>query len=458
MTSSTPADTIVACATAPGRGGVGIVRVSGPLVPAIARQLLGKLPVPRHAAYRSFRAAGGDTIDSGIALYFSAPNSFTGEDVLELQGHGGAVVMDMLQRRITELGARLARPGEFSERAFLNGKIDLAQAEAIADLIDSTTEQAAHAATRSLQGEFSARINLLLEQLIELRMYVEAAIDFPEEEVDFLADDHVGSRLQAIMVELAAVLSSARQGSLLREGINVVIAGRPNVGKSSLLNRLAGRDTAIVTNIPGTTRDVLREHIHIDGLPLHIIDTAGLRDSHDQIEQEGIRRTWQQITAADRVLLIIDDNAGLGADEQIIIEQLPKQIPLTIIHNKIDLSRHEPLLVSEVSPAAKGEVSHLWLSAKTGVGLDILRTHLKASSGYQQTDTGTFTARRRHLDALLRAQQNLYSGTRQLQEQRAGELLAEELRQAQDALSEITGVFGADDLLGRIFAGFCIGK
>ncbi len=458
MDSSAPADTIVACATAPGRGGVGIVRVSGALAPAIARQLLGNLPPPRYAAYRSFRAADDAIIDSGIALYFPTPNSFTGEDVLELQGHGGAVVMDMLQRRIIELGARPARPGEFSERAFLNGKIDLAQAEAIADLIDSTTEQAAHAATRSLQGEFSARINALIEQLIELRMHVEAAIDFPEEEIDFLADEHISIRLQAVTAELAEVLSSARQGSLLREGINVVIAGRPNVGKSSLLNRLAGRDTAIVTNIPGTTRDVLREHIHIDGLPLHIVDTAGLRASEDQIEQEGMRRTWQQITGADRVLLIIDDCAGLDADEQAIIEQLPEGVPLTVVHNKIDLSRREPLLVNEVSPRAKDEISHLWLSAKTGAGMNILRTHLKDSSGYQQTDAGIFTARRRHLDALQRARQNLHSGARRLQEQRAGELLAEELRQAQNALSEITGAFGADDLLGRIFAGFCIGK
>ncbi|MEO5574356.1 MAG: tRNA uridine-5-carboxymethylaminomethyl(34) synthesis GTPase MnmE [Gammaproteobacteria bacterium] len=456
MDSSAPADTIVACATAPGRGGVGIVRVSGPLAPALAQQLLGKLPSPRYAAYRSFRAADGATIDSGIALYFPAPHSFTGEDVLELQGHGGAVVMDMLQRRTIELGARLARPGEFSERAFLNGKIDLAQAEAIADLIDSTTEQAAHAATRSLQGEFSARVNVLIEQLIDLRMYVEAAIDFPEEEVDFLAGEHISSRMQAVMAELTAVLNSARQGSLLREGINVVIVGRPNVGKSSLLNRLAGRDTAIVTNIPGTTRDVLREHIHIDGLPLHIIDTAGLRDSHDQIEQEGMRRTWQQISGADCVLLIMDDTASLGADEQAIIVQLPKQIPLTIIHNKIDLSRHEPQLIKN---NAHGEATHLWLSAKTGAGLDILRTHLKDASGYHQTtDAGTFTARRRHLDALGRAQNNLQNGIRQLQERCASELLAEDLRQAQNALSEITGVFGADDLLGRIFAGFCIGK
>jgi tRNA modification GTPase len=465
-------DTIVALATPPGRGGVGIVRLSGPLVTKIAIKLLGKLPAPRYATYLPFLDANGETIDSGIALYFQAPNSFTGEDVVELHGHGGAVVMDMLQRRIIELGARPARPGEFSERAFLNDKIDLAQAEAIADLIDSSTEQAVRAATRSLQGEFSAHINALIEQLAQLRMYVEAAIDFPEEEVDFLADDRIAARLQSITAGLETILTSARQGSLLREGISVVIAGCPNAGKSSLLNSLAGYDTAIVTDIAGTTRDVLREHIHIDGLPLHIIDTAGLRESRDQIEQEGMRRAWEEIARADLILLVIDNRAGLTMGEQAIIAQLPKDVPLTIVHNKIDLSLRDPQIINNsvqamdpipskspfVTKEGIGAAAEIWLSAKTGAGIDLLRTHLKDSIGYQQVDAGTFTARRRHLDALERARQSLQSGARQLHEQRAGELLAEDLREAQNALSEITGAFGADDLLGRIFAGFCIGK
>ena len=442
-------DTIVALASPPGRGGVGVVRISGSLVIHIAAEVLGRLPAPRYAEYLPFRDAAGVILDKGIALYFPAPHSFTGEDVLELQGHGGPVLLDMLQQRIIDLGARPARAGEFSERAFLNNKLDLAQAEAIADLIESNTEQAARAAQRSLQGEFSALINNLIEQLIQLRTFVESALDFPEEEIDFLSDTRIGTQLQSISKELAAVLHSTRQGTLLREGMRIVIAGQPNAGKSSLLNRLAGHDAAIVTAIPGTTRDVLREHIHIDGLPLHIIDTAGLRESEDQIEQEGVRRARAEIAQADRVLLVVDDSAGITETERAIIEQLPDKIPLTVIRNKIDLSGRESMI---------GNDGAIRLSAKTGAGVELLRQHLKDSMGYQETGEGLFSARRRHLDALLRAQKNLEKGQLELQETRAGELLAEELRQAQNALSEITGAFTNEDLLGRIFSSFCIGK
>lgn len=445
-------DTIVALATPPGRGGVAIVRVSGPAVAAIARRLLGRVPTPRYAHYLPVYDAEGEIIDQGIALYFPAPRSFTGEDVLEFQGHGGPLLMDMLQKRIIALGARPARPGEFSERAFLNNKLDLAQAEAIADLIESGTEQAARAAQRSLRGEFSTRINDLVEQLVQLRLYVESTIDFPEEEVDLLSGTGVSERLQNILEALNAVLAGARQGSLLREGARVVIAGRPNVGKSSLLNRMAGRDAAIVTDIPGTTRDVLRETIQIDGLPLHIFDTAGLRESAEPIEQEGLRRAWNELAHADRALLVVDDCVGLGEADRAIIKRLPGALAFTVVRNKIDLS----LGAARIEEAATGTT--VWLSAKTGVGLDLLRRHLKDSLGYRQVGEGAFSARRRHLDALQRAHQFLQDGRRQLQEQCAGELLAEDLRVAQNALSEITGAFTTEDLLGRIFASFCIGK
>ncbi|MEW6353456.1 MAG: tRNA uridine-5-carboxymethylaminomethyl(34) synthesis GTPase MnmE [Pseudomonadota bacterium] len=446
-------DTIAAVATPPGRGGVGMVRISGLLTPAIAEQILGKLPAPRRAHYAQFRAAHGALIDSGIALYFPAPHSFTGEHVLELHGHGGPLVLDMLLRRAVELGARLARPGEFSERAFLNGKIDLAQAEAIADLIDSHSEQAARAAMRSLQGEFSARVNGLVEQLTRLRVYVEAAIDFPEEEIDFLADAQIAARLQSVREEFDALLRAAQQGSLLREGVSVVIAGLPNAGKSSLLNSLAGRDAAIVTAIPGTTRDVLREYIHIDGLPLHVIDTAGLRESRDPIEQEGVRRARAEIARADRVLFVTEHGAELDAQERALIEQLPPRAALTVVHNKIDL-RGEAPRVQEAAPAR----AEIWLSAKSGAGVELLRAHLKSGSGYQDNAEGVFSARRRHLDALQRARAALDNGARQLRERRAGELLAEELRVAQSALGEITGAVSSEDLLGKIFSSFCIGK
>lgn len=454
-------DTIAALATPPGRGGVGIVRVSGPLVTTIAQQMLSRLPIPRHADYLPFHDATGAPIDAGIALYFPAPHSFTGEDVLELQGHSGPLVTDMLLKATVALGARLARPGEFSERAFLNNKIDLVQAEAIADLIDSVSEQAARAANRSLQGEFSGRINALIEQLIALRVYVESAIDFPEEELDFLSDTKLDTSLAAISDGLNAVLRVARQGNLLREGMNIVIAGCPNVGKSSLLNSLTGRAAAIVTDIPGTTRDVLREHIHIDGMPLHIIDTAGLRESADQIEQEGMRRAWHEIAHADRVLLVTEQQEGLGAGERTIIEQLPDRLALTVVHNKIDLTERGPTLIevsSDLPASPQSGFSELWLSVKTGAGMDLLRGHLKDCMGYQGAGEGSFTARRRHLDALAGAQASLERARVQLQGQRAGELLADDLLQAQNALSEITGAFTTEDLLGRIFSSFCIGK
>ncbi len=442
-------DTIAAIATPPGRGGIGIVRLSGPAVPELAAQLLGGLPPPRVAALHDFRDAAGSLIDTGLALYFPAPHSFTGEHVLELHGHGGPVVMDLLMARALELGARPARPGEFSERAFLNDKLDLAQAEAIADLIDSGTEQAARAATRSLQGEFSAQIHVLQQQLIELRTYVEAAIDFPEEEVDFLADDQVHGRLAALQRAFTDLFDKTRQGCLLREGMMLVIAGRPNAGKSSLLNALAGRDAAIVTPVAGTTRDLLREHIQIDGMPLHVIDTAGLRDSDDPIEQEGVRRAWRQIEQADLVLLVIDDQAGFRPHDQAILDRLPSRLPHTLVFNKIDLTGRA---------AGKEESGAVCVSAQTGQGLDALREHLKSAMGYRAETEGGFSARRRHLDALQRAYDHLDTGRQQLEQQRAGELLAEELRLAQQCLSEITGEFSSDDLLSEIFSSFCIGK
>ena len=444
-------DTITAIATPPGRGGIGVVRVSGPLSAAIAEAICGALPPPRQAMFRQFRAGNGETLDQGIALYFPAPHSFTGEAVLELHGHGGPVVMDLLIKRVMELGARLARPGEFSERAFLNDKLDLAQAEAVADLIASTTTEAVHAALRSLQGAFSRQIHHLVEGLIELRLYIEAAIDFPEEEIDFLMDSMMAARLTELRDQLTALQAVAGQGRLLRDGMTVVIAGRPNAGKSSLLNQLAGRETAIVTDIPGTTRDVLRELISIDGMPLHVIDTAGLRDSLDPIEQEGVRRAWAEISNADRILLLVDDQLGLTAEDQTVREQLPVATGVTVIHNKIDLTGREPI----VRAATWGH--ELWLSAKTGVGLELLREHLKNCMGYHSGDGGVFMARRRHLDALERAAMALAAADEQLII-RAGELAAEELREAQNALSEITGEFSSEDLLERIFSSFCIGK
>ncbi|MFL6618271.1 MAG: tRNA uridine-5-carboxymethylaminomethyl(34) synthesis GTPase MnmE [Povalibacter sp.] len=449
---SSDSDTITAIATPSGRGGIGVVRVSGPRVISIAHELLGDLPSPRRAALRSFRDSKGEMLDGGIALFFPAPASFTGEDVLELHGHGGAVILDMLLTRIIELGARLAQPGEFSRRAFLNDKIDLTQAEAIADLIDSGSVQAARAAVRSLQGEFSTLVHALTEAVTEARTHVEAAIDFPEEEIDFLADAAVRERLDTAHEMCAQIMSSARQGALLRDGMTVVIAGRPNAGKSSLLNRLAGYEAAIVTDIPGTTRDVLRERISVDGMPLHIADTAGLREQADVVESEGIRRAHAEMGRADRILYVID--ATLGLDDEAIHSEtvtLPKDVPITWIFNKVDAAGAAPRMLQSTPP-------RIHLSATTGAGIDLLREHLKECVGYQSADSGLLSARRRHVDALQRTHAHLEAAMHQLHEHRAGELMAEELRLAQHALAEITGEFTSDDLLGRIFTSFCIGK
>lgn len=441
-------DTIAAIATPPGRGGVGIIRVSGPLVKTISKNILGKIPQPRYADHLSFLDQNNEIIDSGLALYFVAPHSFTGEDILELQGHGGPVVMDLLLQRVLKLGARIAKPGEFSERAFLNDKVDLAQAEAIADLIEAGSEQAAKSAVKSLQGEFSRWIDESVEALTHLRMYVEAAIDFPEEEIDFLSDGHVTKSLDNILAEMDKIFASAQQGVLLRDGMRVVLIGQPNTGKSSLLNALAGRDSAIVTHIAGTTRDVLREEINIDGMPLHVIDTAGLRESTDVVEQEGIKRTWIEIEQADRALLLVDDKAGVTEADEKIRQKLPKSLKVTLVRNKIDLSQG-------VAAEKNNEIA---LSAKSGEGIDLLREHLKKIMGYTGLTEGVFLARRRHLDALIRAKDFVVNGQKQLTESKAGELLAEDLRQAQHALGEITGFVSSDDLLGKIFSSFCIGK
>ncbi|SDI92112.1 tRNA uridine-5-carboxymethylaminomethyl(34) synthesis GTPase MnmE [Billgrantia gudaonensis] len=448
-------DTICALATPPGRGGVGVIRVSGPLCRTIAEAVVEHYLSPRHAHYGPFRGEHG-VIDEGIALFFPGPHSFTGEDVLELQGHGGPVIMDLLLERCVQLGARLARPGEFSERAFLNDKLDLAQAEAIADLIEASSRAAAENALHSLQGEFSARVETLVERLIELRMYVEAAIDFPEEEIDFLADGRVAEMLDGVKTELASVRTAAGQGALLREGMNVVIAGRPNAGKSSLLNALTEQETAIVTEIEGTTRDVLREHIHIDGMPLHVVDTAGLRDTPDAVEKIGVARAWEEIEKADRVLLMVDAATTEATDPMAIwpefVARLPDPARLTLVRNKIDTSHEDAGLdLTTDHPVVR-------LSTKTGAGMDDLKAHLKTVMGYAGTTEGRFSARRRHLDALDRAREALDNGEAQLDGHGAGELLAEDLRQAQQALGEITGEFSADDLLGEIFGSFCIGK
>lgn len=449
---SDAADTIAAIATAPGRGGVGIVRVSGPAVTRIAEAVLGRTPEPRRAVFHIFRDAQGTPLDAGIAIYFPAPASFTGEDVLELQGHGGPVVLDLLLRRAYELGARPAEPGEFTQRAFLNDKIDLAQAEAVADLIDSGSAQAARAALRSLQGEFSLRVHELVEAVTELRMWVEAAIDFPEEEIDFLADAALGERMQALRRQFAELAESARQGQLLRDGLTIVIAGRPNAGKSSLLNLLAGYDAAIVTETAGTTRDVLRERIEIDGLPLHVLDTAGLRQTEDEVEREGVRRAEREIARADRVLFMVDagDAAALAALEQ-DLAALPPGVPRTVVVNKIDRTD----AAAGIDP---GDPPRILVSVRQGEGIDLLRRHLKDCVGFHPAGEGALSARTRHLDALRRARSHVEEAARLLAERHAGELVAEELHEAQQALGEITGEVTSEDLLGRIFASFCIGK
>jgi len=443
-------DTIAAVATPSGRGGVGIIRISGPQVPKIAEQILGSLPSPFKASHRLFKDKSNQTLDDGVAIYFPAPKSFTGEHVLELQGHGGHIVMDMLLKRCLELGARLAKPGEFSERAFLNDKLDLTQAEAIADLIDSGSEQAARSALRSLQGDFSQAINSLLTKMIEMRVYVEAALDFPEEEIDFLADQKVLDRLNDIKQQLLNITAKAKQGSILRNGLHLVIIGKPNAGKSSLLNALAGNETAIVTAIAGTTRDVLHESINLDGMPLHLVDTAGLRESDDPVEKIGIERAWQAIEKADLALLLLDDtqSSNRGDYSQEILEKLPKGLAILKVHNKIDLSDQK----------AGKQGNEIYISAKHKTGIDALKEELKQRMGYQQNSEDSFIARRRHLHALERTQECVDNAETQLVQFNAGELMAEELRLAQDELGQITGRFTSDDLLGEIFSNFCIGK
>lgn len=438
------ADLIAAIATAPGRGGVGVVRVSGPDVAALARGILGRLPEPRRATFARFRDGVGEPIDEGIALYFAAPNSFTGEHVLELQGHGGPQVLNLVLQRCVELGARLALPGEFTRRAYLNGKLDLAQAEAVADLIDAHSAAAARAAVRTLDGAFSQRIDALVEALTRLRMLVEAKLDFPEEALDFLGAADAMGQLDAIDTRLAAVRAQARQGALLREGMTVVLVGQPNVGKSSLLNQLAGFEAAIVTDVAGTTRDAVRQAIQIDGVPVHIVDTAGLRDTEDTVERIGIARTWAMLEQADVALLLVDAVHGVGEGEAAILARMPA-IPRLTIHNKIDMTDEAP----------KATDNEIWLSAKTGAGVALLREKLLALAGWQAAGEGAFMARARHLDAIARAATHLAEAR---ENAAALELFAEELRLAQAALAEITGAFTADDLLGEIFSRFCIGK
>lgn len=445
-------DTIAAIATPSGRGGVGVVRVSGPRAAAIAVAVAGEpLPETRKAVLRRFRDRTGAELDEGLVLWFPGPGSFTGEDVVEFQGHGGPVVLDLLLACCLHYGARLAHPGEFSERAFLNGRMDLAQAEAIADLIEADTEAAARSAVRTLQGEFSHRVTDLTDRLTELRVYVESAIDFSDEPVDFLSQGAVAERIADLQDSLSTVLAAARHGTRLRDGMTVVLAGQPNAGKSSLLNALAGRESAIVTEVPGTTRDVLRERIAIDGMPLHVIDTAGLREGADRVEAEGIRRAWDAIAEADRVLLVVDAAIGFGAADRAILAHLPAGLPITAVMNKVDLTSEQPHLeLSEVGDT-------VYLSAQSGDGVDLLRDHLKAAIGFLPAGEGEFTARRRHLEALGEATEHLEAAAIQTA-MAAPELIAEELRLAQQALGTITGEVTADDLLGRIFSTFCIGK
>jgi tRNA modification GTPase len=443
------ADTIAAIATASGAGGIGVVRVSGPACKAIASGILGVCPTPRYAAYLAFKEADGSLIDQGIAIYYAAPHSYTGEDVLELQAHGGMVLMQLLLTRCLVLGARQAEPGEFTRRAFLNDKINLAQAEAVADVIGAATAEAARSAVRSLVGEFSQRIQALLLQLINLRMYIEACLDFPEEDIDFIAQGKVAEKLAAIMQELQSVFAGARQGNLLSEGIQVVLVGQPNVGKSSLMNQLAGEEIAIVTPVAGTTRDTIKSAIQINGVPLHIIDTAGLRETQDEIEQHGIARTWRALESANVALLLVDASHGIAATEKSILERLPSVLPKIWVHNKIDLNNE-----SAKFKKYDGEM-HVYLSAKTGEGVDLLREHLLKLVGWQPTGEGVFMARARHLSALSMVKSNLDAASQLLNQP---ELVAEELRLAQQSLNSITGEFTPDDLLGEIFSRFCIGK
>lgn len=441
-------DTIVAAATPPGAGGIGVVRLSGSRVAEIGTALLGELPTPRLASLKEFRAPDGSVLDHGIAIWFPAPKSFTGEAVLELQGHGGPVVVGVLVDAAVRLGARRAEPGEFSKRAFLNDKLDLAQTEAIADLVASGSEQAARAALRSLAGEFSAAVEALNARLLALRMHVEAAIDFPEEEIDFLSDEKLEARIRECGEAFVALRERATTGRVLRDGYRIVIVGRPNAGKSSLLNLLAGQDTAIVTEVAGTTRDVLREIVNIDGLMVELVDTAGLRDDPDRIEAEGIRRAREALVSADAVLWIRDASEPAAA---VIDEQLPRGVPLIVVHNKIDLTGLCPGRIPGIPPV-------IAMSAKTGAGLDDLQSVVRELAGYRNFGEGAFSARQRHIEALDLGWSHFRAGRDALIDARAGELMAEELRLAQEALGTITGATSSDELLGRIFSEFCIGK
>jgi tRNA modification GTPase len=453
---SIPSELIAAIATPPGRGGVGIVRISGGDLKVFAAALTDKTPRPRHAALVDFKAADGGVIDRGLLLHFPAPASFTGEDVLELHGHGGPVVMNLLLARCLELGARLAQPGEFTRRAFMNGKLDLAQAEAVADLIDASTAAAAKSAVRSLQGEFSRAVHALVEELTELRLLVEATLDFPEEEIDFLRQANAFARIARVDERLARVRTQARQGRLLQAGLHVVLIGQPNVGKSSLLNRLAGDDLAIVTPLPGTTRDALGSSIQLRGIPLYIIDTAGLRETEDEIEKIGIARTWKAIAGADLVLLLLDARSGLTAADTAILEKLPGRLPCLVIRNKIDLTAESPRRHENGTDGVTGVT--LSLSVKTGHGMELLEDTLLEIVGWQDGED-TFIARARHLQALEEGARHLAAARLELAAPSpALELFAENLRLAQNALSEISGEFTADDLLGAIFSRFCIGK
>jgi tRNA modification GTPase len=443
------ADTIAAVATAQGRGGVGVVRISGRNVQALSEGILGLLPRPRHATFCNFLDNKGDVLDQGIALYFPAPHSYTGEDVLELQGHGGPAVLQLILQRCLDLGGRLAQPGEFTRRAFLNDKLDLAQAESVADLIDANTAEAAKSAMRSLRGEFSAAIHALVADLIHLRMMVEAMLDFPEEEVDMLDIERRDVLLSRIQLKLQSTLESAKQGSLLREGAHVVIAGQPNVGKSSLLNLLSGEELALVSDTPGTTRDVIRQAIQVRGVPLHIMDTAGLRKSQDEVENMGIARTHQTLSRADLILLLLDANQGVTAGDEEILAGLPADIPRLLVYNKTDL------LTEKATTNAEMHGQSVFISAKTGEGLEDLLSRLLDAVGWRDQESGAFMARERHLRALRLAEAHLGQAKSVLA---TAELFAEELRLTQNALNEITGEFTPDDLLGEIFSRFCIGK
>lgn len=456
MVQNNDFDTIVAQATPPGYGGIGIVRVSGPAVPNIAKTLLKKIPVPKQAEYLGFYNPQGEILDQGIALYFKNPHSFTGEDVLELQGHGGPLVVQSLVQTAVQLGARLARPGEFSERAFLNNKIDLVQAEAILDLIHANSEQAAKSAIRSLQGEFSDAIHSLVELLIHLRMHVEAQIDFPDEEIEGHAENKMLSTIALLNEGIDKILKNAKTGALLAEGAKVVILGRPNAGKSSLLNALSGYEAAIVTDIPGTTRDLLREKICLDGLLLHLVDTAGLHSTEDIVEQKGIKRATEELIKADHLILVVDATTSKETDPKILFPEwvsiFPEKIPITVLYNKVDILKHEARLIQHET------YTLIYVSMKTKQGLSLLTEHLKSSFKFSMGTEGTFAARTRHVKALEEAKKHLDQAQKQLENHRAYELMAEELRFCQIHLDEITGKFSSDDLLGKIFSEFCIGK